>query len=242
MTEMTNDPGPQVLVVDDEAAIRRFLRSSLAAHGYSVREASCGEEALQVVPAVRPDIIILDLGLPGIGGTEVVRCLREWTQTPIIILSVEGEESVKIAALDAGADDYLTKPFGPGELLARIRAALRRVTKPEGEPIFTADDLTVNLTERVVRVRGTEVQLTPTEYSLLKALVAHANKLLTHRQLVREVWGGAHYEDAQHLLRVNISNLRRKIETDPSRPRYVITEPGVGYRLRTEPPAPKVAE
>ncbi|HLH06594.1 MAG TPA: response regulator [Terriglobales bacterium] len=229
-----------MLIVDDEVAIRRFLRPSLVAHGYSVYEASSGEEALQIVPASRPDIIILDLCLPGMGGTEVIRCLREWTQTPIIILSVEGEESVKIAALDAGADDYLTKPFGPGELLARIRASLRRVIKPEGEPVFTAGDLTVNLAERVVRLRETEVQLTPTEYSLLKTLVAHANKLLTHRQLVREVWGGAHYEDAPHLLRVNISNLRRKIETEPSRPRYIITEPGVGYRLRTETPSPKV--
>jgi two-component system, OmpR family, KDP operon response regulator KdpE len=230
-----SDPGPRVLIIDDEVGIRRFLRTSLSAHGYSVHEASSGDEALQVVPAVRPDVIILDLGLPGIGGTEVTRCLREWTQTPIIILSVEGEESAKIAALDAGADDYLTKPFGPGELLARIRATLRRTTKPEGEPVFLTGDLRVDLAAREVRLRDAEVQLTPTEYSLLKTLVVHANKLLTHGQLVREVWGGAHYEDAQHLLRVNISNLRRKLETDPARPQYILTEPGVGYRLRAEP-------
>jgi two-component system KDP operon response regulator KdpE len=230
-----SDQGPRVLIVDDEVAIRRFLRSSLAAHGYSVHDASSGEEALQMVPAVRPDVIILDLGLPGIWGTEVTKCLREWTQTPIIILSVEGEEAAKINALDAGADDYLTKPFGAGELLARIRAALRRAAKPEDGPVFVTGDLQVDLAGRAVRLRDTDVQLTPTEYSLLKTLVIHANKLLTHRQLVREVWGGAHYEDAPHLLRVNISNLRRKLETDPARPRYIVTEPGVGYRLRTEP-------
>jgi two-component system KDP operon response regulator KdpE len=229
-----SDTGPRVLVVDDEAGLRRFLHASLQAHGYSVREASTGEDALQVVPAFRPDIILLDLGLPGVGGTQVTSCLRHWVATPIIILSVQGEESAKIAALDAGADDYLTKPFATGELLARIRAALRRVAKPDGEPVFMMGDLTVDLTERVVRLRAAEVQLTPTEYSLLKAFVVHANRLLTHGQLVREVWGGAHYEDAHHLLRVNISNLRRKLEADPARPRYIITEPGVGYRLRSE--------
>jgi two-component system KDP operon response regulator KdpE len=235
------DTGPRVLIVDDEADIRRVLRLSLNAHGYSVSEASTGEEALQVVPAFRPDLIILDLGLPGIGGTQVTISLRNWTQTPIIILSVHGEESAKVAALDAGADDYLTKPFGTGELLARIRAALRRVSNPDGEPIFVLGDLTVDLAQRIVRLREQNVQLTPTEYSLLKAFVIHANRLLTHRQLVREVWGGAHYEDSHHLLRVNISNLRRKLEADSARPRYIITEPGVGYRLRTEPhtlPAP----
>jgi two-component system, OmpR family, KDP operon response regulator KdpE len=229
------DTGPRLLIVDDEADIRRVLRLSLRSHGYSVSEASTGEEALQMVPAFRPDLIILDLGLPGIGGTQVTVSLRNWTQTPIIILSVQGEESAKVAALDAGADDYLTKPFGTGELLARIRAALRRVSKPDGEPIFVLGDLTVDLTERIVRLREQDVQLTPTEYSLLKAFVIHANRLLTHRQLVREVWGGTHYEDSHHLLRVNISNLRRKLEADSARPRYIITEPGVGYRLRTEP-------
>jgi two-component system KDP operon response regulator KdpE len=235
-----NDPRLRVVVVDDEAAIRQFLHISLAAHGYSVREVSTGEDALQVIPAFRPDIIILDLGLPGIGGTQVTSRLRDWTQTPIIILSVQGEESAKIAALDAGADDYLTKPFGTGELLARIRAALRRVNKPDGQPIFVMGHLTVDLTERIVRLRQKDVPLTPTEYSLLKTFVLHANKLLTHRQLVREVWGGAHYEDAQHLLRVNVSNLRRKLEPDPSCPRYITTELGVGYRFHTEPQASPV--
>ena len=223
-----------MLVVDDEPAIRRFLHTLLSAHGYSAHEAESGEEALQVVPASRPDAIILDLGLPQMSGTEVTRCLREWTEIPIIILSVREEESEKIAALDAGADDYLTKPFGPGELLARLRAALRRASKHETGPVFTSGDLMVDLALRVVRVAGVDRQLTPTEYDLLKALVQHAGKVLTHRQLVREVWGGAHYEDAMHLLRVNISNLRHKLEADATRPRIIITEPGVGYRIRTE--------
>jgi two-component system KDP operon response regulator KdpE len=199
-----------------------------------VHEAASGEEALQVVPAARPDVIVLDLGLPQMSGVEVTRCLREWTEVPIVILSVREEESEKIAALDAGADDYLTKPFGPGELLARLRAALRRASKQETNSVFTTGDLMVDLAQRLIRVGGADVQLTPTEYDLLKALVLHAGKVLTHRQLMREVWGGAHYEDALHLLRVNISNLRRKIEADATRPRFIVTEPGVGYRLRTE--------
>lgn len=230
-----HDTGPRVLIVDDEAGIRRFLRVSLEAHGYAIQEASSGEEALQVVPAFRPDLILLDLVLPGVGGRYVTSCLREWTQTPIIVLSVQGDESEKIAALDAGADDYLTKPFGNGELLARIRAALRRVGHQDNGPVFATRDLTVDFARRSVRRGAEDIQLTPTEYSLLRTLVLHANRLLTHRQLVREVWGGAHYEDAQHLLRVNISNLRRKLEPDPARPQYVITEAGVGYRLAADP-------
>lgn len=232
-----HDTGQRVLIVDDEVGVRRFLRASLEARGYAIEEASTGEDALQVVPAFRPDLILLDLVLPGVGGRHVTSCLREWTQTPIIVLSVQGDESEKIAALDAGADDYLTKPFGNGELLARIRAALRRATHLDSEPIFATGDLTVDFARRSVR-RGTEeVQLTPTEYSLLRTLILQANRLLTHRQLIREVWGGAHYEDAQHLLRVNISNLRHKLETEPARPEYIITEPGVGYRLAADPRA-----
>jgi two-component system, OmpR family, KDP operon response regulator KdpE len=230
----TSESGPRVLVVDDEPAIRRFLHAMLSAHGYAVHEAASGEDALQVVPAVRPDVIVLDLGLPQMTGTEVTRCLREWTEVPIIILSVREEEAEKIAALDAGADDYLTKPFGPGELLARMRAALRRASKQETNSVFTAGDLMVDLVQRQVRVRDADVQLTPTEYDLLKALVLHAGKVLTHRQIMREVWGGAHYDDSLHLLRVNVSNLRRKIEADATRPRFIVTEPGVGYRMRTE--------
>jgi len=224
----------RVLVVDDEPAIRRFLRASLAMHGYAVSEAVTGAEALQEVRISRPDVIILDIGLPDVSGVEVTRCLREWNSTPIIILSVRDDEAGKIAALDAGADDYLTKPFGTGELLARIRAALRRASKMESSPVFNVGELSVNLAEHLVRAGGEDVQLTATEWDLLKALVLHAGRVLTHRQLVQAVWGGAYYEDALHLLRVNISNLRRKLCHNPARPSYIITEPGVGYRLLAE--------
>ena len=223
----------RVLVVDDEPAIRRFLRVSLGAHGYTVFDAVNGQEALAGVAAHRPDLVILDLGLPDIDGLEVTRQLREWTRLPIIILSVRGEEAQKIAALDAGADDYLTKPFGAGELLARMRAAVRRASSPAAEPLFTSGGLTVDLGRRLVTANGAVVQLTPTEYDLLRLLVTHAGKVLTQHQLLREVWGVG-YEAEAHMLRVNISNLRRKLEPDPARPRYILTEPGVGYRLQTE--------
>lgn len=223
----------RILVVDDEYPIRRFLRTSLSAHGYTVFEADCGQAALQGVINHRPDLVILDLGLPDMEGTEVTTRLREWTQLPIIILSVRGQETEKVAALDAGADDYLTKPFGVGELMARMRVALRRATQPEAEAIFEVDGLVVDLARRVVAAAGQEVQLTPTEYDLLRVLVAHAGKVLTHQQLLRQVWGMG-YEAEAHLLRVNISNLRHKLEPDPSRPHYILTEPGVGYRLRAE--------
>jgi two-component system KDP operon response regulator KdpE len=228
-----NETGARVLVVDDEPAIRRFLRASLAAHGYAIFEAGDGQSALSAVSADRPDLVILDLGLPDLDGIEVTRLLREWTRIPIIILSVRGQEADKIAALDAGADDYVTKPFGAGELLARMRVALRRAGQSGVEPVFTSDDLRVDLTRRVVTVAGREVQLTPTEYDLLRVLVTNAGKVLTHRQLLREVWGIG-YEQEMHMLRVNISNLRRKIEPNASRPRHIRTEPGVGYRLHTD--------
>lgn len=229
---MTQD-GVRVLVVDDEAAIRRYLRASLSAHGYVVFEAESGQAALAAVPAIRPDLVILDLGLPDLDGIEVTRLLRQWTPIPIVILSVRGQEADKIAALDAGADDYLTKPFGTGELLARMRVALRRSSQSKVEPVFGVDDLHVDLGRRAVTMAGREVQLTPTEYDLLRVLVTHAGKVLIHRQLLREVWGVG-YEQETHMLRVNISNLRRKIEPDPTRPRYILTEPGVGYRLRAD--------
>jgi two-component system KDP operon response regulator KdpE len=225
------ETGARVLVVDDEPAIRRFLHVSLSAYGYAVFEADGGQAALSAVNAARPDLVILDLGLPDLDGIEVTRLLREWTRIPIIILSVRGQEADKIAALDAGADDYVTKPFGAGELLARMRVALRRAGRSSAEPVFTSDDLTVDLARRQVTVAGREVQLTPTEYDLLRVLVMNAGKVLTHRQLLREVWGMG-YEQEMHMLRVNISNLRRKIEPDPTRPHYILTEPGVGYRLR----------
>jgi len=223
----------RVLVVDDEQAIRRYLRASLSAHGYELYEAATGQEALELAPIARPDLMILDLGLPDLDGVDVTRSLREWTRIPIVILSVRSQESDKVAALDAGADDYITKPFGAGELLARIRVALRHTNPAEAASAFTVGDLRVDLSRRSVRVRDQGVQLTPTEYDLLKLLIRNADRVLTHRQIIREVWGGLSYDDELHLLRVNISNLRRKLEADPTRPRFIVTEPGVGYRMRT---------
>jgi two-component system, OmpR family, KDP operon response regulator KdpE len=225
------DNGLRVLVVDDERAIRRYLHAALNAQGYTVHEATSGQEALNAVLADRPDLIILDLGLPDLDGVEVTRRLREWTQIPILILSVREQESDKIAALDAGADDYLTKPFSSGELLARMRVALRRSMQSTSEPVYQIDELSVDLAHRQVMIAGEEIPLTPTEYDLLRLLVQNAGKVLTHRQLLRQVWGSG-YESEAHLLRVNMSNLRRKIEPDPTRPHYILTEPGVGYRLR----------
>ncbi|MCG2786672.1 MAG: response regulator [Anaerolineae bacterium] len=221
---------PRILVVDDERPIRRFLSASLGTH-YLISEAASGMEAIQVAAAERPDLVILDLGLPDLNGVEVTRRLREWTQVPIIIVSVREQEADKIAALDAGADDYLTKPFGAGELMARIRVALRHAVQTDGEPVFLDGNLTVDFTHRLVTVQDQPVPLTPTEYDLLKTLIKHADKVLTHRQLLRTVWGTT-YENDTHILQVNISNLRRKIEPDPARPVHIITEPGVGYRLK----------
>jgi two-component system KDP operon response regulator KdpE len=223
----------KILIVDDEDSIRRFLRVALASQAYTIFEASTGQDALSSIATNKPDIIILDLGLPDIDGIEVTRLLREWAQIPIIILSVRGAENDKIAALDAGADDYLTKPFSVGELLARIRAAMRRTAKNSSEPIFILGGLKVDLIKRIVTLEDHEVQLTPNEYNLLKILVKHSGKVLTHRFLLREVWG-TEYGDELHMLHVNISNLRRKIELNPARPQFIITEPGVGYRLKVD--------
>jgi two-component system KDP operon response regulator KdpE len=220
----------RVLVVDDERPIRRFLRTALGEE-YVVFEAVNGQEALHAVAVNRPDVVLLDMGLPDMNGVEVTRQLREWTGIPVIIVSVHDREEDKVAALDAGADDYLTKPFSMNELLARIRAALRHCARPEPEFIYQSGDLSVNLPKRQVRVDGRQVMLTPTEYDILRTLVQNAGKVLTHQQLILTVWG-ANPEAGSHLLRVNVSNLRRKIETDPVRPRHIITEPGVGYRLR----------
>jgi two-component system, OmpR family, KDP operon response regulator KdpE len=221
---------PRILVVDDERPIRRFLHASLSGQ-YHVTEAVNGEETIRAAATERPDLIILDLGLPDLDGVEVTRRLREWTQVPIIIVSVREQEGDKVAALDAGADDYLTKPFGAGELMARIRVALRHNTDTETDSVFSSNDLRVDLTRRVVSLAGQDVLLTPTEYDILRVLIQHAGKVLTHRQLLRMVWGNA-YESETHLLRVNVSNLRRKIERDPAQPYHILTEPGVGYRLR----------
>jgi two-component system, OmpR family, KDP operon response regulator KdpE len=241
MTEVINvrdnlvvqHPDLRILVVDDETAIRRFLHISLTACQYTILEAASAQAAIELLVAQRPDLLILDLGLPDLDGIEVTKLLRTWTAIPIIILSVRGQEADKIAALDAGADDYLVKPFAVGELLARIRVALRRSNRTNAEPIFTAGELRVDLVRRLVTMGTCEVQLTPNEYDLLHLLVNHAGKVLTHPQLLRAIWG-AGYEKELHMLRVNISNLRRKLEPEPTRPRYLITEPGVGYRLRTE--------
>ena len=224
------DTDLRVLVVDDERSIRRFLKASLGSQ-FTILEATNGEEALRAVATEHPDIIILDLGLPDIDGVEVTRRLREWTQIPIIIVSVREQEKDKIAALDAGADDYLTKPFGVGELMARLRVALRRSAQTEDEPVFTTGELVMDMNQREVSVGGQTIALTPTEYDLLRTLIKHAGKVLTHDQLLRSVWGTA-YESETHMLQVNISNLRRKIEQDPARPSYIVTEPGVGYKLK----------
>lgn len=226
-----SETGLRILVVDDERAIRYFLRTSLTAHGYEVSETETGQAALAAVIAERPDIMILDLRLPDMDGLEILRQIREWSQMPILVLSVREHESDKVAALDAGADDYLTKPFGVAELLARLRTALRHASPASSDLVLSVGDVVIDLARRSVTVAGAEAQLTPTEYDILRILAQNAGKVLTHRQLLRSVWG-APYEAETHLLRVNISNLRRRIEPDPARPRYIITEPGVGYRLR----------
>jgi len=222
-----------VLVVDDETQIRRFLRVSLEAGSYHVHEVGTGKEAIFIAAKVRPDLIILDLGLPDMDGIDVVKALREWTKTPIIILSVRDADLDKVAALDAGADDYLTKPFSTEELLARLRVALRH-TQPEPDlRTFTTGDLQVDLTRRLVTVRDEPVKLTPTEYALLRLMVQHAGRVLTHRQILKEVWGPA-YIDESHYLRVYFSQLRQKLEENPALPKYLLTEPGVGYRLAVD--------
>jgi len=228
--------GAVVLLIEDEVQIRRFLRIALGSQGFRLVEASTGGVGLAQAATQRPEIVILDLGLPDMDGTEVIRGLREWSRVPIIVLSARGQERDKIAALDLGADDYVAKPFGVGELLARMRVALRhaaRIAEDSGEPEFAVGELHVDLARRLVSVGGREVHLTPIEYRLLATLIRHAGKVLTHQHLLREVWGPNHTEQA-HYLRVFTAQLRRKIEADPARPRYILTEPGVGYRLAAE--------
>jgi two-component system KDP operon response regulator KdpE len=223
---------PRILIVDDEPPIQRFLRTALDIGEFSLFHAEDGHSALASTVAIRPDVILLDLGLPDMDGVEVIQRIREWSPVPIIVLSVREREDDKVRALDAGADDYLTKPFGIGELLARIRVVLRRSIQAAPELIFKVDDLEVNFPQRRVTVRGSEVQLTPTEYDLLRLLATHAGKVLTHNQILRQIWGPGHIEQP-HVLRVTVSNLRRKIEEDVSRPRYIVTELGVGYRMKS---------
>jgi two-component system KDP operon response regulator KdpE len=227
---------PAVLVIEDEPQIRRFIRATLVNQHYRVHEATTAAEGLIEAGTRQPDIVIVDLGLPDLDGLEVITRLREWSQVPIIVVSARGQERDKVAALDAGADDYLSKPFGVGELLARMRVALRHAGQTAGEGVtslFTHAGLEVDLLRRVVRVEGQEVHLTPIEYRLLTTLVKHAGRVLTRRQLLTEVWG-APYEDRGHYLHVYMGHLRRKIEVNPAQPRHLLTEPGVGYRLAAE--------
>lgn len=218
------------LVIDDEPQMRRLLRIALEGNGYRVFDAANGKDGLLQAAQCRPEVILLDLGLPDMDGTEVLKRLREWTKVPVLVLTVRDRETDKITSLDAGADDYVTKPFATGELLARLRAALRH-SRPEGaDALFRSGDLEVDLSARVVRKGGKEVKLTPTEYSLLRLFVTHAGKVLTHRQLLTEVWG-ANAGEQTHYLRVHIAHLREKIEKDPGLPMLIVTEPGIGYRL-----------
>jgi two-component system KDP operon response regulator KdpE len=226
---------PVIVVIEDEAPIRRFLRATLQAQSYRLFEATTGADGLIEAASRQPDVVIVDLGLPDMDGLEVIRRLREWSSVPVIVLSARGGERDKVTALDVGADDYIEKPFGTEELLARIRVALRHATGAgrAEDAVFTVGELSVDQGRRQVRVAGQDVHLTPIEYRLLTTMVRHAGKVLTHRQLLRDVWGPDHVEDA-HYLRVFMATLRRKIEPTPAEPRYLLTEPGVGYRLVDE--------
>lgn len=224
----------KVLIIDDESAIRRFLRASLDPMEYTVLEADGGLQGLRMVAEDKPNVVLLDLGLPDIDGAEVARRIREWSSVPIIVLSAREQERDKIGALDSGADDYLTKPFGLGELLARMRVAVRRARAAGAmDPVIEFGDIRLDAAKRRVYRNGEEVHLTPIEYKLLMVLVKNAGRVVTHRQLLVEVWGPAYFEET-HYLRVYTGQLRHKLEDDPARPRYITTEPGVGYRLRTD--------
>jgi len=229
-------PDPVVVLIEDEPQIRRFLRATLTGQGYRLFEATTGADGLVEVGSRQPDVVIVDLGLPDVDGIDVIRRLREWTAVPIIVLSARGQERDKVTALDAGADDYVSKPFGASELLARIRVALRHTAGASHEAddaAFTIGELRMDLLHRQVFVGDREVRLTPIEYKLLATLVRHAGKVVTHQQLLREVWGPTHTDQA-HYVRVYMAHLRHKLEAEPARPQYLLTEPGVGYRLTTD--------
>ena len=229
---MTDEPGkPVILVIDDEIQIRRLLRTTLTAHDYDIIEAATGEEGLLLAASRSPDLIILDMNLPGIQGIEVLEKLREWFARPVLILSVVNDEARIVEALDLGADDYLTKPFSVPELLARLRVCFRHTKTEPIEPIFKSGALTVDLSLRTVFVDNNQVHLSSTEYNLLKLFIRHAGKVLTHHYILREIWGLGSTQDVQYL-RVYIGHLRRKLERDPNQPELIITEPGVGYRLQ----------
>jgi two-component system KDP operon response regulator KdpE len=228
-------PDPVVVLIEDESQIRRFLRATLTGQGYRLFEVATGADALVEVAQRQPDVVILDLGLPDLDGLEVIRRLREWSAVPIIVLSARGQERDKVAALDAGADDYVSKPFSASELLARVRVSLRHAAGAahEDSAAFKVGELQVDLLRRHVSVAGVEVKLTPIEYKLLSTLVRHVGKVVTHQHLLREVWGPSH-QDQAHYVRVYMAHLRHKLEAEPARPRYLLTEPGVGYRLAAE--------
>jgi len=229
---------PTVLVIDDELQIRRLLRVCLEANGYRVSEAANGQEGISEAAQHRPEVVLLDLGLPDMDGVTVLKRLREWSQVPVVVLSVRDREDDKIKALDNGADDYVTKPFGTGELLARLRLAMRHGQPPSDSALFRSGRLEVDLTARVVKAGGSEAKLTATEYALLRLFVKHAGKVLTHQQILREVWG-PNYIDQTQYLRVYMAHLREKLEAEPSKPSLLLTEPGVGYRLVEIEPEPK---
>lgn len=224
---------PSALVIDDEIQIRRLLRVCLEGNGYRVEEAATGQEGITLAAQHPPDIVLLDLGLPDLDGVTVLKRLREWSRVPVVVLSVREREDDKVAALDNGADDYVTKPFSTAELLARLRVAQRHASPAAESPTFRTGELEVDLTARVVKLKGRDVKLTATEYSLLRLFVQHAGKVLTHRQILKEVWG-PNYVEQTHYLRVYIAHLREKLEADPSKPRLITTESGVGYRLLAE--------
>lgn len=227
---------PLILLVDDEAPMRRLVRTSLVTEGYRVAEAETGEQAIRLAAQHPPDLVVLDLGLPDTDGQAILRQLREWLRAPIVVLSARDQEQQKVAALDHGADDYLTKPFSTGELLARIRVALRHARRGDGgaeSPAVSIGELKIDFASRQVRVGENEIHLTPIEYKLLTVLVREAGKVLTHRYLLKEVWGPHHLHET-HYLRVYMAGLRRKIEADPAQPRYLLTEQGVGYRLAVD--------
>ena len=231
-----SDSKPLILVVEDEPQMRKFVRIALESHDYRVVEAATGEEAMRQASAYTPDAVLLDLGLPDMDGLEVTRRLREWSAVPIVIISARGQEDSKVRALDGGADDYITKPFGAAELMARLRVALRHAAQSKDAPtalVRIGEDVEVDLVKRVVRVRGAEVHLTPIEYKLLTTLAKHAGMVMTHRQLLEQVWGPGHAHQMQYL-RVYMTQLRHKLEQQPARPRYLVTEPGIGYRLKAE--------
>jgi two-component system, OmpR family, KDP operon response regulator KdpE len=228
---MATTNGARILIIDDEPQIRKLLKVTLQVHNFEINESSSGEEGVYQASIVHPDLIVLDLGLPDISGMEVLRRIREWSRIPIIVLTAKDREEDKITALDSGADDYVTKPFSMGELVARIRVALRHVAKSANEPILQFGSLVIDLAQRLVELDGNRVKLTPTEYELLKILASNAGKVITQRQLLQQVWGGHHYESDSHYLRIYIGHLRKKLEEDPTRPKFIETEPGIGYRF-----------